>query len=71
MKAIAIYVGAGKEYGKESSNIKYVIEHLKDPSISEPTALTATEAKDKTTWFKYTEEYKRYLDWKENLEFGK
>ena len=71
MKAITIYVGSGKEYGKESSNIKYVIEHLKDPTISEPTELSNADAKDKTKWFIYTEEYKRYLDRKENLEFGK
>ena len=71
LKAIAIHVGSGRDYGKESSNIKYVIEHLKDPPITEPEALSANEAKDKTKWFQYTEEYKRYLDRKENLEFGK
>ena len=71
LKAIAIYVGSGKEFGKEASNIKYVVEHLKDPIITKPTELSSTESKDKTKWFIYTEEYKRYLDRKENLEFGK
>ena len=71
MKAIAIHVGSGKNYGKEASNIKYVIEHLKDPMIPEPATLSSTDARDKTKWFIYTEAYKRYLDRKENLEFGK
>ena len=48
LKAIAIHVGSGKDYGKEASNIKYVIEHLKDPVIPEPATLSSTEAKDKT-----------------------
>ena len=71
MKAIAIHVGSGKDYGKESSNIKYVIEHLRDPVIPVPATLSKTEEKDKTKWFVYTEAYKRYMDRKENLEFGK
>ena len=71
MKAIAIHVGSGKDYGKEASNIKYVIEHLKDPVIPVPATLSSNKAKDKTKWFIYTEEYKRYLDRKDNLVFGK
>ena len=70
-KAIAIYVGSGKDCGREASNIKCVLEHQKDPTIIEPTELTSTEAKNKTVWFTHTEKYKRFLDKKENLESGK
>ena len=34
LKQIAIYVG--KEYGKNASTIKYVVENLKDPDLKEP-----------------------------------
>ena len=71
LKAIAIYVGSGKEYGKQASNIKNIVEHLEDPELLPPTPLSATEEKKKTSWFIYTEEYKRYMDKKENLDAGK
>ena len=71
LKAIAIHVGSKGDYGKSASNIKYVIENLKDPDLDPPSRISATDAKDNTKWFEYTEQYKRYLDRKEGLEAGK
>ena len=48
-----------------------MIEHLSDPEIKPPDDLNSEDEKNKTSWFKCTEEFKRHVDKKESLEFGK
>ena len=47
LKAMAIHVGSKGDHGKSASNIKCVIEQLKDPDLDPPTRLTDNEAKNK------------------------
>ena len=51
LKAMAIHAGTGKDFGREASNLKCVIEHLEDPEVKPPESLSSNDMKNKTLWF--------------------
>ena len=48
-------VTASKDFGKDSSNSKCVIEPLEDLDLEEPDSMTEDEQKDRLKWFTRTE----------------
>ena len=68
LKALATFVGTGKDFGREASDLKCVIEHLEDPEMKPPDDLDGNDTKVKTLWFKCTEACNRHLDKMDSLE---
>ena len=69
LKQIIIYVG--KEYGKNADAVKYVAQHLEEPDLHKPDAISDNDAKNKMKWFEWQEQMKRWMDRNEGLESGK
>ena len=65
-KAMAAFLGTGKDFGKEASNLKCIMEHLDDPELKPPDDFPSTDSKNETPWFKCTEAHRQHMDKKDS-----
>ena len=68
---MATFVGTGKDFGREASNLKHVTEHLEDPETKEPDESSGNDSKNKTPRFKCMEAHKQHFDKMDSPEAGK